>query len=153
MKILCVTSCFSGIVSTYLAEEALQLAGEQLGHEILIETQGPAGSVPFAESDFEQVDGVIFAVDIPVVDRERFAGMPYLEGEIAPAIQSPRELINRLVTQINDGTAQLVATESTTASESTTVSESTTADIPPVVVNPSSKRGFVAKLFGRGRRK
>jgi fructose-specific phosphotransferase system component IIB len=147
VKILCVTSCFSGIVSTYLAEEALQLAGEQLGHEILIETQGPAGSVPFAESDFEQVDGVIFAVDIPVVDRERFAGMPYLEGEIAPAIQSPRELINRLVTQINDGTANLVASEPASASESPVTAT------PPAAVDSSSERGFVAKLFGRGRRK
>jgi PTS system fructose-specific IIC component len=143
---MCVTSCFSGIVSTYLAAEALQLAGEQLGHEILIETQGPAGSAPFLESDFEQTDGVIFAVDIPVVDRGRFAGMPYLEGEIAPAIHAPRELINRLVTQITEGTVNLVAAESTTASESTT------ADIPPAVVNPPSERGFLAKLFGRGHR-
>lgn len=140
MKILCVTSCFSGIVSTYLATEALDLAGEQLGHEILIETQGSAGSAPFVETDIEQADGVIFAVDVPVVGRDRFAGKPYLEAEIASAIHSPRELIHRLVTQITDGTANLVARDSTAPAT------------PSVPVDSSSEHGFLAKLFGRGRR-
>lgn len=138
MKILCVTSCFSGIVSTYLATEALNLAGEQLGHEILIETQGAAGSAPFFETDIDQADGVIFAVDVPVVGRDRFVGKPYLEGELAPAIHTPRDLIERLVTHITDGTAKLVAVESAAA--------------PSVPVGSSSERGFLAKLFGRGRR-
>ena len=137
MKILCVTSCFSGIVSTYLATEALNLAGEQLGHEILIETQGAAGSAPFVETDIDQADGVIFAVDVPVVGRDRFVGKPYLEGELAPAIHAPRDLIERLVTHITDGTAKLVAVESAA---------------PSVPVGSSSERGFLAKLFGRGRR-
>jgi PTS system fructose-specific IIC component len=147
MKILCVTSCFSGIVSTYLAAEALNLAGEQLGHVILIETQGPAGSAPFVESDIDGADGVIFAVDVPVVGRDRFVGKPYLEGEIAPAIHAPRELINRLVTLITDGTAPLVAAELTVAAESTV------ADASVVDLESSSEHGFFAKLFGRGRRK
>jgi PTS system fructose-specific IIC component len=140
VKILCVTSCFSGIVSTYLATEALNLAGEQLGHEILIETQGAAGSAPFVETDIDQADGVIFAVDVLVVGRDRFVGKPYLEGELAPAIHTPRDLIERLVTQITDGTAKLVAVESSAP------------DAPTVAVEPPSERGFLAKLFGRGRR-
>jgi fructose-specific phosphotransferase system component IIB len=140
VKILCVTSCFSGIVSTYLASEALDLAGQQLGHEILIETQGSAGSAPFVDTDIEQADGVIFAMDVPVVGRDRFAGKPYLEEEIASAIHSPRELIHRLVTQITDGTAKLVTTEPTAR------------EARSVPVDSSSKRGFLAKLFGRGRR-
>lgn len=125
-------------MSTYLATEALNLAGEQLGHEILIETQGAAGSAPFVETDIDQADGVIFAVDVPVVGRDRFVGKPYLEGELAPAIHTPRDLIERLVTQITDGTAKLVAVES--------------AEAPTVAVEPPSERGFLAKLFGRGRR-
>ncbi len=140
MKILCVTSCFSGIVSTYLASEALDLAGQRLGHEILIETQGSAGSAPFVDTDIEQADGVIFAVDVPVVGRERFTGKPYLEEEIASAIHAPRELIHRLVTQITDGTAKLVTTEPTAR------------EARSVPVDSSSERGFLAKLFGRGRR-
>ncbi|MDP4586335.1 MAG: hypothetical protein NWS64_03430 [Microbacteriaceae bacterium] len=141
MKILCVTSCFSGIVSTYLAAEALHLAGEQLGHEILIETQGSAGSPPFRDTDIEQADGVIFAVDVAVVGRERFTGKPYLEGELAPAIRTPRDLINQLVAHITDETADLVMGEST-ATETTAVA----------AVDSSSESGFLAKLFGRGRR-
>jgi PTS system fructose-specific IIC component len=140
VKILCVTSCFSGIVSPYLADEALHLAGEQLGHEILIENQGPTGSAPFVDLDIDQADGVIFAVDVPVTGRERFVGKPYLEGELAPAINAPRDLIERLVTQITDGTAPLVAVESTAP------------DAPIVVVEPPSERGFLARLFARGRR-
>jgi fructose-specific phosphotransferase system component IIB len=139
MKILCVTSCFSGLVSTYLAAEALLDAGEQLGHEILVETQGPAGSAPFAESDIEQADGVIFAVDIPIEGRERFAGKPYLEGAIAPSIHAPRELINRLVAEITEETAQRVSIASTVT------------EVPAVADESTSDRGFFAKLFGRGR--
>jgi PTS system fructose-specific IIC component len=141
MKILCVTSCFSGIVSTYLAAEALHLAGEQLGLEIVVETQGPAGTEPFVGSDFESADGVVFAVEVPVVGRDRFVGMPYLDGRISPAIHAPRELLNQLVAQISDGTAIFVA------------AEPPAADNSAVTVDSSSERGFLAKLFGRARRK
>lgn len=157
MRIVCVTSCFTGIVYPYLAAEALQLAGEHLGHEIIIESQGSTGSGPLSAEEIERADGVIFAVDEPVVGRERFAGKPFVEGELASAIHAPHELIGRLVAEVSEGTAKLVEGEPTAVDSVAT--NSVTADaLPPVTVTSdavtlevSTERGFFAKLFGRGR--
>ena len=43
MKIVAVTSCPSGVAHTYLAAEALKMAGRKLNVEVFVETQGAAG--------------------------------------------------------------------------------------------------------------
>ena len=43
MKIVAVTACPSGVAHTYMAAEALKKAGEKLGVEIKVETQGGIG--------------------------------------------------------------------------------------------------------------
>ena len=45
-----------------MAAEALEQAGKKLGHEVLVETQGSAGSNPFKQDVIDAADGVIFAV-------------------------------------------------------------------------------------------
>lgn len=157
MRFVCVTSCFTGIVYPYLAAEALQLAGEHLGHEIIIESQGSTGSGPLSAKEIERADGVIFAVDEPVVGRERFAGKPFVGGELASAIHAPHELIGRLVAEVSEGTASLVEGEPT-ASDSVAVAAVTAEVSSPITVTSdavtpeaSPERGFFAKLFGRGR--
>lgn len=47
--IVCVTSCITGIAHTYMAAEALEQAGKKLGHNVMVETQGSAGSNPFKQ--------------------------------------------------------------------------------------------------------
>jgi fructose PTS system EIIB component len=141
VKILCVTSCFTGIVHTYLAAEALHLAGEHLGHDILVETQGPAGSAPFTEADIAEADGILFAVELEVFGRERFVGKPYLETELLDAINTPAEVIGRLASLITEGTASTV----------TGVLDAP-ADGRNGAPDSTPQRGFLAKLFGRGRR-
>ena len=43
MKVVAVTACPSGVAHTYMAAEALQIAGEKLGVDIKVETQGAGG--------------------------------------------------------------------------------------------------------------
>ncbi len=90
MKFVCVTSCITGIAHTYMAAEALEQAGKKLGHEVLVETQGSAGSNPFKQDVIDSADGVIFAVDLEVNGRDRFAGKPYLQVGVAKAINATR---------------------------------------------------------------
>ena len=138
MKIICVTSCFTGIVHTYIAAEAFERAGVALGHEIVIETQGPAGSSPITQDIIDSADGVIFAVDLDVTGRERFVGKPYLHVDVAAAINRANGLIEELLDQIRVGTA-------------TTVEVAQPVDAISVTSDSGRKKGFVAKLFGRGR--
>ena len=43
MKVVGVTACPSGVAHTYMAAEALSLAGKKAGIEVKVETQGSAG--------------------------------------------------------------------------------------------------------------
>jgi PTS system fructose-specific IIC component len=139
VKIVCVTSCFSGIVHTYIAAEAFRRSGETLGHKIFVETQGSAGSGPVAQDLIDSADGVIFAVDLDVNGLDRFAGKPYLRVDVAAAINGSTDLIKQLLGQIGDGTAARVEAARQTESISAR-SES-----------GQKKKGFFGKLFGKGR--
>lgn len=98
MKILAITACPTGIAHTYMAAECLERAGIQLGHQIKVETQGAMGiENRLTEKDIEGADALILAADIPVADRERFAGIPrILEVPVQLAIRNPGEIFSRL---------------------------------------------------------
>ena len=140
MRIVCVTSCYTGIVHTYMAAEALEIAGTTLGHEVLVETQGSAGSDHFTQGVIDSADGVIFAVDLEVIDRDRFAGKPYLEVNVAAAINGSVEIMEELIARITDGTAARFVAADKLAESALSVS----GNKPP-------KKGFFARLFGWGR--
>lgn len=139
MRIVCVTSCLSGIVGTYIAAEAFRRSGEHLGHEIVVETQGTTGSGPLSQDLIESADGVIFAVDLEITWRDRFAGKPFLHVDVATAINGSTDLIQQLLGQIQDGTAKRI---------DVALPVDTTPTRPQ---NSSKKKGFVAKLFGKRR--
>lgn len=44
MKLLAITACPTGIAHTYMAAEALEQAAADAGHEMVVETQGSAGT-------------------------------------------------------------------------------------------------------------
>lgn len=138
MKIVCVTSCITGIAHTYMAAEALEQAGKKLGHEVLVETQGSAGSNPFKQDLIDSADGVIFAVDLEVNGRDRFLGKPYLQVGVAKAINGSVDLVEQLIAQIKDGTAAKVG-------------DAVAAKAAPAKSDgDESKKGFFGKLFGGG---
>ncbi|SDD44466.1 PTS fructose transporter subunit IIC [Actinokineospora iranica] len=97
MKLVAVTSCPTGIAHTYMAAEALEQAAEAAGHELLVETQGSAGMDPLSPQDIAAARAVIFAADVEVRDRDRFAGKPLVQAGVKQAINNPAELIAQAV--------------------------------------------------------
>ncbi|MER7397910.1 fructose-specific PTS transporter subunit EIIC [Streptomyces sp. NPDC000151] len=92
-KIVAVTSCPTGIAHTYMAAESLTKAGEDAGVELVVETQGSAGFTRLDPAVIAAADGVIFAHDVEVRDRERFAGKPVVDVGVKAGINRPAELI------------------------------------------------------------
>lgn len=86
MKFVAVTSCPTGIAHTYMAAEALEQAAAAAGHDIKVETQGAAGATPLSPEDIADADAVIFAADVEVRGRERFAGKPLVQAGVKRAI-------------------------------------------------------------------
>jgi fructose PTS system EIIBC or EIIC component len=93
MKIVAVTSCPTGIAHTYMAAEALEQAARNHGHEIKVETQGAAGAEAVADADIAAADAVVFAADVEVRNRERFAGKPLVQTSVKRAINDAPNLI------------------------------------------------------------
>lgn len=93
MKIVAVTSCISGIAHTYMAAEALEEAAKKAGAEIIVETQGSAGTTPIDPAFVADADVAIFAHELAVKDKERFAGLPTLDVPVAEAISSGDALV------------------------------------------------------------
>jgi fructose PTS system EIIBC or EIIC component len=93
MKIVAVTSCPTGIAHTYMAAEALEQAARNAGHEIKVETQGAAGAEAVADADIAGADAVVFAADVEVRNRERFAGKPLVQTSVKRAINDADGLI------------------------------------------------------------
>lgn len=75
-RLVAVTSCPTGIAHTYMAAEALEAAAQRAGVEIAVETQGSAGSTPLPPATIAAADAVVFATDVGVRDKHRFAGKP-----------------------------------------------------------------------------
>ncbi|HEY4729001.1 MAG TPA: fructose PTS transporter subunit IIB, partial [Actinomycetes bacterium] len=93
MKIVAVTSCPTGIAHTYMAAEALEQAAKDAGHEIRVETQGAAGAEAVADTDIAGADAVVFAADVEVRNRDRFAGKPLVQTSVKRAINDASGLI------------------------------------------------------------
>ena len=93
MKLVAVTSCPTGIAHTYMAAEALEQAARAAGHEIAVETQGAAGADPLAPATIAAADAVVFAADVDVRGRERFAGKPTVQATVKRAINDAAGLI------------------------------------------------------------
>ena len=93
MKFVGVTSCPTGIAHTYMAAEALEQAAKDAGHEMVVETQGSAGSDPIPQSVIDAADAVIFAHDLPVKDAHRFAGKPTVDVGVKRAISDGPALV------------------------------------------------------------
>lgn len=96
-RVLAVTACPTGIAHTYMAAEALDKAGKEMGITIKVETNGSGGAknVLTAE-EIANCDGIIIAAD-KNVDTARFDGKPVYSTKVADGIHKPEELINKIV--------------------------------------------------------
>lgn len=93
MKLVAVTSCPTGIAHTYMAAEALETAARAAGHEIAVETQGAGGFEPLGADVIGAADAVIFAADVEVRDRARFAGKPSVTVSVKHAINEAATVV------------------------------------------------------------
>ncbi|WP_329410904.1 fructose-specific PTS transporter subunit EIIC [Streptomyces sp. NBC_00704] len=95
-RIVAVTSCPTGIAHTYMAAESLEKAGREAGVDLVVETQGSAGFTRLDPAVVAAADGVIFAHDVPVRDKDRFAGKPTVDIGVKAGINRPAELIGEV---------------------------------------------------------
>ncbi|MCQ4212169.1 PTS fructose transporter subunit IIABC [Streptomyces longispororuber] len=96
-KIVAVTSCPTGIAHTYMAAESLENTGRDTdGVELVVETQGSAGFTRLDPAVIAAADGVIFAHDVPVREKDRFAGKPTVDVGVKAGINRPAELIKEV---------------------------------------------------------
>ena len=73
MKVVGVTSCPSGVAHTYMAAEALVMAGKNLGIEVKIETLGGAGvDNELNAKDIEDAFCVVLVNEVAFKGVERF---------------------------------------------------------------------------------
>lgn len=102
LSIVAVTSCPTGIAHTYMAAEALERAAKDAGHTIAVETQGSAGSDPLDPEVIASADAVIFAHDLEVKDKGRFAGKPTVDVGVKKGISDAPGLIARAVSMADE---------------------------------------------------
>jgi len=103
VKFVAVTSCPTGIAHTYMAAEALEQAGKAAGHEVVVETQGAAGSTPLDPAVIAAADGVIFAADLEVQNRDRFAGKPTVDVGVKKAVHDATGVLNQAIAAVESG--------------------------------------------------
>ncbi|MCB2309299.1 fructose-specific PTS transporter subunit EIIC [Clostridium estertheticum] len=97
MKFVAITSCPTGIAHTYMAAEALSMAGEEMGIEIKVETQGSVGAEnQLTEADIREARVVIIAADTNV-SKERFEGKTIIEVGVKDAIKDAKGLIQKAI--------------------------------------------------------
>ncbi|CRZ17156.1 PTS fructose transporter subunit IIABC [Mycolicibacterium neworleansense] len=109
VSIVAITACPTGIAHTYMAADALKQAAETAGVNLAVETQGSSGSTPLSATTIAAADAVIFATDVGVKDKQRFAGKPVIASGVKRAINEPDTMISEAISAANDPNAPRVA--------------------------------------------
>lgn len=102
MKFVAVTSCPTGIAHTYMAAENLEQTGKDLGHDVQVETQGSAGTVPLSDETIAAADGVIYAADLEVKGKARFAGKPFVDVGVKKAVHDPKAVLAAAIAAVEN---------------------------------------------------
>jgi PTS system fructose-specific IIC component len=116
-SLVAITACPTGIAHTYMAADALKLAAERAGVNLTVETQGSSGSTPLSAATIDGAGAVIFATDVGVKDRGRFAGKPVIASGVKRAINEPDVMIAEAVAAAgNPNAARVEGTAAAAAS-------------------------------------
>lgn len=103
-----VTACPTGIAHTYMAADALVAAAQRAGAEMHVETQGSSQVEPLDPALIARADAVVFAVDVDVRDRGRFAGKPLVSGPVKRGVDEPDTMIAEALRAADDPNATRV---------------------------------------------
>ena len=118
-----VSSCPTGIAHTFMAAEALEQAGKDRGITVAIEGQG-SGKIDALDPDLiKRAAAVIFAHDLPVKGRERFAGKPVIDVGVKAAVNDAGSLVDKALAAADDPSAARVPAGGESSEESEEGSE------------------------------
>ncbi|WP_104139961.1 fructose-specific PTS transporter subunit EIIC [Arthrobacter sp. ZGTC131] len=92
-RLVAVTACPTGIAHTYMAADSLVAAAQEMGVDLQVETQGSSGAKPLDPAVIAAADAVIFAVDVDVRGKERFAGKPVINAPVKRGIDEPAKMV------------------------------------------------------------
>lgn len=96
-RVLAVTACPTGIAHTYMAAEALEEKGKELGIPLKAETNGSSGAKNvLTKEEIAACDGIIIAAD-KNVEMARFDGKPLIKVKVSDGIHKSQELIEKVV--------------------------------------------------------
>ncbi|MCW5953044.1 MAG: fructose-specific PTS transporter subunit EIIC, partial [Propionibacteriaceae bacterium] len=106
--IVAVTACPTGIAHTFMAADGLEQAGKAAGVELIVEPQG-SGRIDWLSAELiARADAAIFATDVPVREKERFAGLPVIESGVKRAISEPAAMVTEALAAMDDPNARRV---------------------------------------------
>ncbi len=112
-RLVAVTACPTGIAHTYMAADSLVAAAKERGVDLQVETQGSSASTPLDPSIIAAADAVIFAVDVDVRDKHRFAGKPVINAPVKRGIDEPGVMVEEALAAADNPNARRVADSST----------------------------------------
>ncbi len=115
-----VTACPTGIAHTYMAADSLVAAAERAGAVLHVETQGSSGTKPLDPALIAAASAVIFAVDVDVRDKARFADKPLIQAPVKRGIDEPDRMIAEALAAADDPNAARVQGGGATAATGST---------------------------------
>ncbi|MEC5181701.1 PTS fructose transporter subunit IIABC [Arthrobacter sp. CG_A4] len=107
-RLVAVTACPTGIAHTYMAADSLMAAAKEAGVDLQVETQGSSGAKPLDPAVIAAADAVIFAVDVDVRGKERFAGKPVVNAPVKRGIDEPAKMIQEALAAADNPYARRV---------------------------------------------
>ncbi len=116
--LVAVTACPTGIAHTFMSADALEQAAKAAGVELHVEPQGSGKVTPIAPSIIAGASAAIFATDVGVRDKERFAGLPVIESGVKRAINEPAKMIEEALAAAKDPNARKVSGDASAAAAS-----------------------------------
>jgi PTS system fructose-specific IIC component len=107
-RLVAVTACPTGIAHTYMAADSLVAAAREAGVDLQVETQGSSGAKALDPAIIAAADAVIFAVDVDVRGKERFAGKPVINAPVKRGIDEPDKMVQEALAAADNPHARRV---------------------------------------------
>lgn len=107
-RLVAVTACPTGIAHTYMAADSLVAAAREAGVDLQVETQGSSGAKALDPAVIAAADAVIFAVDVDVRGKERFAGKPVINAPVKRGIDEPDKMVQEALAAADNPHARRV---------------------------------------------
>lgn len=114
-SVIAITACPTGIAHTYMAADYLTNAGKEMGVDVITEPQGSSATDPVTADQIKAATAVIFATDVGVKGRERFAGLPVIESGVKRAINEPKVMLEEALAAAKNPNAPRVSGDAAAA--------------------------------------